>query len=378
MFKRHFHPRSVAAFGALFAGAIALASGCSSSPSSPNSASGSQSAGASGGQGGSESGEGVGVSGSAPIHRDASAILESDTGTASNASNGMYDGTVGQSCKADSDCQPAGGPGVNTCSLSLNPAAGPIFASAFCITRSCDPGSDGNLHFCDGPDDITMDPKGVCLATGPGSGICLPLCLALVDGSAPTGCLPGDACAPLEFATDSQTGDIAAAIGFCTGGCVADSDCPTGSHCQVDQGSCLDTVTPPTKPAGAPCTQADTTSGACNCVSLAQFSDGGAAPGVCAPFCVTGPTTGCPSGFVCDALLQTTLEQDDAALVAGFTKNNPGLGGECFQACAGAEAGSPAGEAGASSADGGAAAGACPGTLTCATTETVGADCLPL
>ncbi len=359
MFKRHFQPRLIVAFGALFGGAVVLGSGCSSSDGASSGASNDGSAGA---------------GDAAPVHRgDASSIMSTaDTGSSTGA--GLYDGTVGETCKTNADCQPAGGAGINICSATLT--SGVLFPTPVCVLPACDPGTDGNLHFCDGPDMPTS--PGVCFNLGGGSGYCLPQCQLLTTGAPPIGCAAGSACAELALGVDSK-GDVAGAFGACLSACVQDADCPAGTVCQVDTGSCVTKIVPPTKAAGAPCTDGDT---ACSCFT-GVLADGGVGDGVCAPSCVTGPTSSCPAGFVCDALLETTVMTADAS-VAGFSIENPGLIGRCFQSCS---AGAPTGDASlpGASADGAApggdasstAAGTCPAVTTCETFETAGPDCLP-
>src|SRR5438105_446480 len=77
-----------------------------------------------------------------------------------------YDNTVGLPCKADSDCQPAGGPGVAICSTSA--FNGAVYPTPVCVIPSCDPGIDGFAHFCDGPD-VPGSP-GFCLPIGSNGG----------------------------------------------------------------------------------------------------------------------------------------------------------------------------------------------------------------
>jgi hypothetical protein len=96
-----------------------------------------------------------------------------------------------------------------------------------------------------------------------------------------------------------------------------------------------------------------------------RSGDGGASmSGICAPFCVTGASSSCAAGFVCDALLPPSFNDGG---IAGFTTQNPGLAGNCFPKCSGAIG--DAGDAGA----------ACPANSTCnSSTTIVGPDCLPL
>ncbi|MGD0673892.1 MAG: hypothetical protein ABSC94_00645 [Polyangiaceae bacterium] len=395
MLQRHFELRSIVAIGALLAGVFAYG-GCSSG----NGGNGSSSA-------SDENGD------AAPVHRGDAGSTMSMADAASATGGGLYDGTVGKICMSNLDCEPPGGPGINVCSSSLQ--SGILFPTPVCVLTSCDPGTDGNLHFCDGPD-MPSSP-GVCLDLGNGAGFCLPQCELLTDGKAPTGCAAGSACAALALGVDSS-GNVAGAFGACLSACTQDSDCPTGAVCQVDTGSCVSKLVTAEKAPGASCTSADTTANVCYCFT-GTLPDGGTGDGICAPACVTGPAEGCPSGFICDGLLQTTVTANNGASEPGFMVQTPGLVGRCFPACTAAvgEGGAPAGDAeaaglgvdGAEAAgpgvdgaatdgaatDGAAAAGAatdgadgaeagagpagtCPSTTTCTTIETAGADCLPL
>lgn len=303
------------------------------------------------------------------IHRgDDGSTTIVNPGMTPDASTPTFDGTVGAACQSDTDCQPTGGTGANTCSVSTFNDA--IFPTPICVSRSCDPGTDGNAHFCDGPDDPTS--PGFCLPVGQGQGVCLPRCFALNDGSAPVGCRGKDNCVVAAFV--SQTipdagADAAAAspiaIGYCFGGCTVDADCPSGNSCQADIGICVRTVTPPTKQLGQACTSADngsaTMPAACNC--LVNPNTG---TGYCTHFCaVNSPTASCPSGYVCDSFEPTTLTSNaTGATVPGFPTQNTALAGSCVAVCSLPDAGG----------DGGAA---CPAGATCTVGEAAGTDCLP-
>jgi hypothetical protein len=303
-------------------------------------------------------------SGSVAVHREAGAIADSGgSGSTASSSSGassgatpLYDNTVGNTCASDLDCQPAGGPGVNTCS-STTFKAGALFPTPVCILTKCDLGTDGQTHYCDGPDDLsaTPPPPGVCVNVA-GSGLCLPLCVFLNDGSAALGCQVNDACVPDDtWGKATLNGGMAlAGIGFCLGGCTKDADCPTGNLCQVDQGLCVTTVTPTTKTIGTACTAADNTAGTCNCYVNSQTMSGN-----CSQFCTTGSTADpCPAGYVCDALEPTELIDSSDAGVPGFLTQNPGLSGACVATCT----------------DEG---GTCAGSFSCFHDTPVGPDCLP-
>jgi hypothetical protein len=343
------------------AGVVAIASpGCSSST---------------GGNPAIDGGDGTSDTGSdAPlvIHRndagnaaDSAGMALADAADSAEGAASGFDGTVGKGCQSNADCQPIGGVGVNTCSSST--FANALYPAAVCVLRTCNPGTDGNLHFCDGPDNPAS--PGVCLNSANG-GICLPKCLAAADGSAPTGCQGKDTCALAATAVISSQ---LVAIGFCLGGCTADTDCPAGNKCQKDQGICLTTVTPPTKALGAPCTTADngstTTPAACNClINQAAM----ATQGFCTQTCIVGSAAAaCPAGYLCDSQepLQVT-DPNTGATLTGFATQNAGISGLCLPTATSctADAG-----AGASSGD----AGACPANSRCVTTNTAGPDCQP-
>ena len=168
-----------------------------------------------------------------------------DSGDDGSSSGGSYDGTTGKACASDTDCHPPGGPGVNKCTSGgiFGSAGGnDLYPTAVCLDiQNCDPGTDGNLHFCDGPDAPTS--PGVCLSTGsPGKGICLPQCSFKPDGSAVTGCQGKDSCFVAGFEADPNNANAAIGIGYCFGGCTADADCATGQKCQTDSGLCLKTL----------------------------------------------------------------------------------------------------------------------------------------
>ncbi len=223
------------------------------------------------------------------------------------------------------------------------------------------------MQYCDGPATDPTSP-GICLATTtpaqPGKGICLPQCKFAVDGGAPTGCMGKDVC--------NATGAVASAsgvvvgVGYCFGGCTVDSDCPTGSQCQVDEGTCLATLYERAKTLGQGCTSADSTPS-----NHACFCDYNAATnrGYCTQSCIVGGAA-CPSGYVCGTGETTELAglAEDGGTVPGFTIQNTGMAGLCRAACAGS-----------TDADGGFAdsGGACPPNSMCSTVDTVGPVCAP-
>jgi hypothetical protein len=312
-------------------------------------------------------------SGSEVFHRDSAPILTGDDGGADGG--GMFDGTTGKACTADTDCVSANGPGINKCSSNNVFVMGPLNPTAVCLMpANCDPGSDGNVHYCDGPDLPTS--PGVCLSNGTaGMGTCFPQCTAAPDGRAPTGCQGKDVCNLLISLIDTTTNAVTG-VGFCLGGCTVDADCPTGSKCQPDSALCLKTVHTPTKAIGASCTQTDNVRNTCNCVLPSTATTGG----YCTVSCIVGGAP-CPAGYVCDA-----QEPSDALNPPGFTQQNPGLGGICFQQCAlPGDAGAPASDASGAAVDSGGGEGGgtstvpttCPGTSTCVAQNVAGPDCLP-
>jgi hypothetical protein len=301
-----------------------------------------------------------------PVIHHPEASTPTDDGGGMDGATLMWDGTTGQPCTTDTDCYAPGGPHQNKCSIDAYPMFGTVFPTPVCLSVvACDPcgggACDGSVHQCDGPDQSAATPGWCVPTTNPaqtGMGICLPRCQYASDGSASTGCQGKDACNQFAFGQTS-TGAIAG-DGFCQGGCTADADCQ-GDKCDTLNGLCTKTVKAPTKTVGTPCTGADSTSGACNCLAAASTN-----AGYCSQFCkvpAPGAADICPSGFYCSALEPTTLinTQTDAT-IAGFATQNVGLAGYCVQSCTVEEAGAPgeggAGEGGASDA---AAGGSCPG-----------------
>ncbi|HLK35392.1 MAG TPA: hypothetical protein VKU41_01485 [Polyangiaceae bacterium] len=350
--------------------AVAVASGCSSSNSgSPN-------------DGGATDVIIIG-----PAHK------MSDAATTDDGGSGVFDGTVGQPCKTMSDCQPDGGAMQNVCSNAMLFTLGPVFPTPVCILPMCDPGQDGNLHFCDGPDMPTS--PGVCLPTDSTgtTGVCLPQCQFPLDGSPTTGCQGKDVCNFAAVLLDTTSGQPTMGVGFCQGGCTADADCPTGSHCQTNEGVCVSSVKNPTKKLGQACSQTDATNRACNCL----FGADSPTAGYCTQFCTIGGAA-CPAGYICDTGEPLTLTDPSGNPIAGFPKETMGLAGTCNAICsnpdgggAPVEASAPqqtvdAGADGASDAastppaDASPAAPAptsCPTNSTCGNTTVMGWTCVP-
>jgi hypothetical protein len=245
-----------------------------------------------------------------------------DAGDAAAAGDGAvtFPGTTGKPCKSDADCK------GNICELTdPTPVCVPFVDPA--IGGNCDPGTDGRLHFCDGPDDPTAKSPGWCLPSplGGGLGVCVQGCSFLPDGTAIQGCTGNNACSAVEY---GSVNGQAIGLGACGGGCMVDSDCTgTNSKCLVDFGLCNNVQ----EPAGK---------SACNCLT-------GSGGGFCAQSCVVSGSGTCPTGTVCDAL-------EPAAM--GFTVQNPGLTGFCFPTCAG---------------------GTCPAPAQCLDQTAAGPDCQP-
>jgi hypothetical protein len=193
-----------------------------------------------------------------------------------------------------------------------------------CVLPSCDPGTDGNVHGCDGPD--TLDAPGICYDLGGGQGVCLPTCSFPADGSAPAGCTGKDVCN--FYGEGADASGKAVGFGYCFGGCVADSDCPSGSGCEKSTGLC---VTAPTQPAlalGDACNASAQNPG-CNC-----FGNPATGAGYCTQFCITGSQgAGCPAGYVCDSTEPPAASPGADAGLAGFATQTPGLAGSCLARC---------------------------------------------
>jgi hypothetical protein len=312
-----------------------------------------------------------------------------------------YDGTVGRRCSSDSECVGKNGPGTNRCSNDAF-VAGPLLPTPVCVGPACDPGTDGNLHYCDGPDG--PESLGVCFDLGTGTGVCLPKCTVATDGSTARGCAGKDVC-------NVYGEDATGAVGYCFGGCTRSADCPTGSTCDPSNGLCE--ASPPTAALalGQAC-MANAPNPGCNC-----FGNLTTGVGYCTQFCITGSAAAaCPTGYVCDSTEALGGSMDAGAALPGFAVQTPGLAGSCLVACgSGADADAavgdvPVGDAsgnapdidGQDSAysgdvtdedgaredaastpigDAGSEASApvsgCPGTSVCSRIDVAGADCLP-
>jgi|SRR5579859_6274175 len=325
---------------ALVSVAALAGNGCSSS-----------SGGATGGDAGSSSGV---------VHHEAGAGSSSGGTTGDAGDDGgttiAADGTSGKPCTTDADCHSATGPGVNKCSNGKIFTLGQLFPTPVCIVPpsskgNCDPGQDGNIHYCDGPDLATS--PGVCLPNGSNTvGICLPQCTFKADGSAASGCQGKDACNVYGFGQDTTTQAVTG-VGYCFGGCETDADCQTGQKCQTDQGICVNALATGELAVGTGCNAAASPAPACNCIAATSNN-----LGYCAQYCKVGGVA-CPTGSTCDANLPTTLTGANDATVAGFTSQNGGLSGFCGPKC---------------TIDGGST---CPTNSTCQNVSVAGPDCVP-
>jgi hypothetical protein len=221
--------------------------------------------------------------------------------------------TVGKACTAAADCDPLG-TGDGTCIAYAYPT--PV-----CIETSCDPGDGTKIVACDNCDGID---RGVCLSEGSGGGICLPACSFADDGAAAKGCVGKDACVPFGWTTTSPpiTG-----IGYCYGGCFADADCPTGTRCQIEQGTCVKTLTSFAKKPGDACTYKTTPSAVQDCNCYASYATN---KGYCSSFCEPGDSThACPGALKCTGGLPTACASGSPL----FTKTPSGLYGYCLLPC---------------------------------------------
>lgn len=210
---------------------------------------------------------------------------------------------VGAACSSSSTCDPTGA-GAGVCSNQEFPPDS-IDPSPACVAKSCD-STVGNPCGVGG--------AGLCVLGGV-SGICRPGCSFGSTGAA-TGCLGKTSCVPSVFRRESST---VRGLGFCTGGCTADVDCPSGQQCQTEDGTCVATKTVYSKSFGDACTSASD----CKCERMPGKT------GYCTRFCVTGRTSGaCPSGYSCDARVPAT---DSSGTL--FTGVATGLAGACRKVC---------------------------------------------
>jgi hypothetical protein len=208
-----------------------------------------------------------------------------------------------------------------------------------------------------------------------GGGTCYPKCTFAPDATKPVGCVGKDACAAAFVVSDNMVGSY---LGFCVAGCQSNADCaalgPT-AVCQIDLGQCATKLVTRSKALGAPCTNADSMNGACNCNSNPSTAQG---YGYCSSSCVVGGAP-CPNGWICDNGQSTMVTL--GAVVVTPTLETPGTLGLCSPPCGNSDAGTPGAEAGSpSDASAGAVDSgpvACPINSTCQSVTPVGPDCTP-
>ena len=336
------------------------------------------------------------------------------------------DMTTGKVCTKDSDCRgsAANAPGINRCSntmtarnaidptqytyggVPLAPLPTPICMPALPLapgTGNCDPCGgttpcDGNIHFCDGPDDPSS--PGLCLPFNlqnpvTNAGICVAQCTFALDGSKPVGCAGNDTCvglgpvlsSPVDGGPSSPYG-----IGYCFGTCEKDADCSLiGANwfCQTNMGLCTQKVIQPTKGIGTACTggnvaTSDTATGACWCLANSSNAiNHTAIAGFCGTACIVGGAP-CPTGYVCDtgmpsgSIAVMSLDGRRTMVEPGIAKQNVGAAGVCLASCTLAgDAGTGDAGAGDAAADSGAPSGQCPPNSTCIGGTIAGPDCQP-
>lgn len=315
-----------------------------------------------------------------------------DSGEAGVAS---FDGTTGQKCTKDSDCNAKAG--VNVCSIdydyTVTGVKVQLWPTPICMpkpssTGNCDPCggttcSANHVYGCDSADlDPTTSP-GLCLplnSTAPvaDQGACIPRCELALDGSAPVGCAGIDTCVAYTYLL--QTNGTIQGIGFCQGSCQTNGDCSalgTNFVCQTDIGFCTQAAAPVarTLAIGAACTggsaaTSDSTLGHCNCEYDTQKTGD---PGYCTSSCVIGGTA-CPDGYICDGFFpEGPLNFGNDASEPSITKQNVGAVGTCIAPCTLADGGTTS-DAG-TAVEGGTSA--CPTNSSCLDETFAGPDCLP-
>jgi hypothetical protein len=230
--------------------------------------------------------------------------------------------TVGNTCTADTDCDP--------CKTSTNVCAVNVLPTAVCVSISsagggCDPGDGTKIVACDNADGTD---RGVCLSDGAGGGDCFPACSWKDDGSAVTGCQGKDHCNWMGW---NSSATPITGVGYCFQGCKADADCgkATGStttKCDVFTGICQKTLPTYTKTVGQACTYKTGTGAVQDCACFAAAATN---MGYCSQFCDIGDTT-CGTGFVCSGFLPSAC----ASGTPLFTKSpSAGLAGNCLKTC---------------------------------------------
>lgn len=169
---------------------------------------------------------------------------------------------LGAKCLGAADCDPLG-LGAGSCSFD-----------GVCV-GTCTWVEGEPLRACE-------DGRGLCVFDE-----CVPTCLFDDTGAAPTGCPGRIAC----HATSWKDGK---GIGYCSGGCETDADCPKWNVCDPVRGGCASSKSAITGALGAPCGGA-----ACMC-------RGSTSGNQCVSSCRVGGVA-CPSGFACDAQLDPAM-----------------------------------------------------------------------
>lgn len=349
-----------------------VVSGCSSSSGNP--------AGSDGGAGGGGGAAGGGSTFDAhPPPPDANGAGGGGGGAAGGGGGGT--GAVGQPCTSDTDCAGVVTGLTGICSNSTKLfQLGPLLPDPVCFAAGCTIPQQGFVAYCDGSagtgsSNPTGNIFGVCLpGPTPQQNLCAPVCQFDNSGAAPIGCTGKDACTPFGFGegTNDAGAPVPVGVGYCFGGCSADTDCSKtpGTVCQVETGLCVTSANHFTfaKTPGTACnaTNDDNKATGCNCLGNVNSGNG-----YCTLFCEAGAAggeggAGCPAGFACDALLPATLTGPDGGSSPGFTTEPVGLAAQCVATC--------------STPDASADAGGCPPQSTCSTAgggSGVTDDCLP-
>lgn len=227
------------------------------------------------------------------------------------------DKTTGLPCPGgDDDCDKTGA-GINICTEGAF-GGDSLYPTSVCIGRECDPGDGTSIQGCDGD-------TGVCLSTSSG-GICLPVCEFKDSAAAPTGCAGKNSCNVYGWGKDTMT-MATIGIGYCFGGCKADTDCPAGNKCQKETQLCVKTLDVYTKALGDACVDTDATGtpAKCNCIYTTADKKG-----YCSQTCKVGDAGACPTGFTCDTGLPKTKLRDDDTV---FTAAPAGMAGSCLKNC---------------------------------------------
>ena len=244
-------------------------------------------------------------------------------------------GHVGAACSTNADCTGA----VHGLCTSKLYSVGPLDPTSICVaidvagsTDVCDPTATTAAPLCDGG-------NGYCTKNGASPSSCSALCQIDKFGTFTRACAGTNSCGPQIFDGTGTT------YGVCQGGCTKDSDCPSGSGCDVADAICTKTCT-----SDAQCTLTGSTTFKCNvaaghceftypkalgalCTSASDclcMMGATATSGYCTTQCQTGTST-CASGYTCDALISST--DSTGATVITYASQPSGLAGNCAKAC---------------------------------------------